>query len=147
MTSYVYPATITAVHDGDTFTADVELPIRSNHADIDLGFFLRVERRRLLLHISFRLYGCNAAELGTTSGNAAAENLKAVLAVGSTVTVRSHKPLVPIPADKYQPRWDADVTLADGRDLIPALIAGQWVAPWDGTGPRPVPPWPRTVAP
>lgn len=117
---YIYAATVIAVHDGDTITAD-----------IDLGFSVHT-----IQHL--RLLGCNARELSQPGGPDAAANLAGLL-FGKQVTVRSVKP------DKFGGRYDAAITLPDGTDLVTQLIADQWAAPWDGTGAKPVPPWPRTV--
>lgn len=117
---YRFYAAVVAIHDGDSITAD-----------IDLGFDVHT-----IQHL--RLLGCNARELAQPGGKEALANLAAILS-GKTVTVRSVKP------DKYA-RYDAAITLPDGTDLVSLLIADQWAAPWTGQGPKPVPPWPRTVA-
>lgn len=143
--NYSYAATVIRVHDGDTLDASIDLGLRTRRKDADLGFFLFIEKGKLRLHANIRLAACNAAELGTPGGDAAAANLQALMPVGSACTVRSHKPVMPIPADKYGNRWDADITLPDGTDLVPMLVAQQWLASWDGTGIKPVPPWPRRV--
>ena len=122
---YIYNATVLYVHDGDTFDCDV-----------DFGFYLHHAPTPV------RLLGCNAIELSQPGGKEARDNLAALLPVGAKVLLQTAKP------DKYAPRWDAQVTYltADGavHDLVTDLIAGQWAAAWDGSGPRPVPPWPRT---
>lgn len=117
---YAYAAVVTAVHDGDTVTAD-----------IDLGFDVHT-----IQHV--RLAGCNARELAQPGGPEAAANLTGLL-LGKQVVLHTVRP------DKFGGRYDAAVTLADGTDLVAELVAQQWAAPWDGTGPKPVPPWPRTV--
>lgn len=119
---YEYAATVRKVHDGDTFAADV-----------DLGFCVHIAA-------SFRLAGCNARELGEPGGREARANLEGLL-LGRQVTLRSIK------IDKYGGRYDAQVTLPDGGDLVQLLVAGSWAARWDGTGVRPVPPWPRPEQP
>lgn len=121
--TYVYNATVTRVVDGDTLDLDV-----------DLGFSVHYRT-------SVRLLGCNARELSQDGGKEARDNLRALLPVGTAVTVATVK------ADKYGGRWDAQVTLADGQDLVTLLISTQWAAAWDSIGTRPVPPWPRTVTP
>lgn len=120
--AYVYDAVVVRVVDGDS----VDL-------DVDLGF------RVWLREVPFRLAGCNARELGSPGGPEARDHLTGVLPTGLAVTVRSIK------ADKYA-RWDAQVVMPDGSDLVQQLIAGQWAAPWNGLGVKPVPVWPRTVA-
>lgn len=121
--SYTYAATVLSVHDGDTLALDV-----------DLGFHVHT-------HTSVRLLGCNARELAQPGGTAARDHLRALLPIGTAVTIRS------VLDDKYGGRVDAAVTLIDGTDLVTALTADQWVAAWDGTSTRPLPPWPRTVTP
>jgi endonuclease YncB( thermonuclease family) len=122
VTIWTYPrATVAYVHDGDTLAAD-----------LDLGFGLKL--RQLL-----RLDGCNAIELSQPGGHEARYNLGAMLPVGVVV------PVSVVSLDKYAGRCDAQVTLPDGRDLVTVLIAGQWAVAWNGLGPKPTPPWPRTI--
>jgi len=120
---YTYLATAVRVVDGDTLVLD-----------IDLGF--GVWRHQQVI----RLIGCNAIEVKEPGGEEARANLASLLPAGTEVTVTSVK------VDKFGPRYDAAVTLADGRDLVSVLVAGQWAAHWNGRGPRPFPPWPRRVA-
>lgn len=117
---YVYAAAVQSVHDGDTLDLD-----------IDLGF-------RLHSFVPVRLLGCNAAELGTPSGEGARDFLDGLLPPGTRVALASEKP------DKYAPRVLATVLLGE-HDLAKILIDYQWAAPWDGRGTKPLPPWPRTV--
>jgi hypothetical protein len=117
---YTYWATIDAVHDGDTI-----------FASLDMG------RHIWTLNAKHRLNACNARELDDPGGPEAWYNLAALLPVGLVVTLKSLKPY------KYGDEYMADITLPDGRDLVSLLIAEHWLAPWNGRGPRPVPPWPR----
>jgi endonuclease YncB( thermonuclease family) len=116
--AYRYAATVLSVHDGDTFTADV-----------DVGFSVRIRT-------PLRLRGCNAIELGQPGGQQARDHLASLL-VGQVVTVSTVRP------DKFGGRYDAAVSLPDGTDLVARLVAEGWAAAWNGRGPRPVPPWPR----
>lgn len=126
---YVYNAVVTSVHDGDTLRANIDLGTGIwNHGGA-----------KTVDGMAIRLVGCNAAELGTPGGDAAAANLQALLPAGTPIVLRS------LTWDKYGGRMDADIIEVDGTDLIQQLIAEQWLAAWDGTGERPVPPWPRTV--
>lgn len=119
---YNFPGTISRVIDGDTIVVI-----------LDLGF-------DIAMRADVRLNGCNAAEVSTDAGKAARDNLTALLPVGTNVAVRS------VGWDKYGGRCDGDIKLADGQDLVQLLISEQWAAPWNAKGPKPVPPWPRTVS-
>lgn len=81
-----YPATVTAIHDGDTF-----------HVDVDLGFGIHATEFQV------RVHGINAPELATAAGKAALAYLESILPIGAKVTVLSYS------WDKYAPRFDADV--------------------------------------
>lgn len=117
---YTYAATIRRIIDADSLVVD-----------LDMGRHLWVRDAK------HRLNGCNAREHTDPGGVAARDNLATLLPVGSVVTLQSLK------AYKYGDEYMADITLPDGRDLVSLLIAEHWLAPWDGTGPKPVPPWPR----
>lgn len=119
--TFQYQATVSRVIDGDTVVMD-----------IDLGF-------SIVLHQSVRLLGLNAREHDMPGGPEATANLETLLPAGQAVTLSTMKP------DKYGSRYDADVTLPDGRDLSALLIQDGWAAPWTGAGTKPVPPWPRTT--
>lgn len=124
---YVYNALVISVHDGDTI-----------NVAWDWGF------RRYDNPQPIRLLGCNAAELRTPGGDAAAANLTALLPPGTPLVLQTAAP------DKYAPRVDAAVTFmyqGAPTDLVGLLIAEQWAAPWTGAGKAPTPPWPRTVTP
>lgn len=122
--TYRFPAVVTAVHDGDNITADVNLQ----------GFGAWIHG------VEFRLLGCNARELVDPGGPEAHEHLSG-LVLGVKVALTSVKP------DKYGGRMLAVVTLPDGSDLVSGLIAEGWAAPWNGRGVKPLPPWPRPVPP
>jgi endonuclease YncB( thermonuclease family) len=126
---YEYFATVREVHDGDTVKVDL---------DQGLDYW----RHNVLM----RLYGCNARELSQPGGKEARTNLAALLPVGAKVVVRSHKVGKDLDEDKYGGRYDATITLPDGRDLVSVLVEQQWAAEWDGKGARPLPPWPRTIS-
>lgn len=138
MTVMAFNAAVVDVIDGDTLKLSVRLA-KSRGKDTDLGFHVYREGGWLVLHYTFRLLGCNAAEHGTPGGDAATANLKTLLPVGTVVVVTS------VSNDKYS-RYDADIMMPPGTDLVSYLIAHQWAAPWNGQGPKPIPPWPRTVA-
>lgn len=135
--SQTHPAVVLAVHDGDTITVRVTLA-STRLKDTDLGFHVYAEGRKLTLHIPVRLLGCNAIELNQPGGVEARDNLASLLPVGTPITLRT------VATDKYA-RYDAAITLPDGTDLVPKLIADGWAAPWNGQGPKPVPAWPRTT--
>lgn len=122
-----YNATLLSHHDGDTF-------------DVEVAW----GRRRFDRPIPIRLLGCNAWELATPAGKAAAANLQALLPPGTPLL------LTACDDDKYAPRWDCTVSYvgADGnlRDLVTDLVADGWAAAWNGRGPAPLPAWPRLPA-
>jgi endonuclease YncB( thermonuclease family) len=97
--------------------------------NVDLGFFVHVV-------VPFRIVGINARELAQPGGPEARDHLAALLPAGTEVTVASLKP------DKFGSRWDAAITCSGG-EVAAELVATQWAAAWDGTGTKPVPPWPR----
>lgn len=119
MTGRTYPAVVERVIDGDT----VQL-------NVDLGFCVWCLQ-------TFRLLGINAREHDMPGGPEATENLRAILAQPDVLTITSVKP------DKFGGRYDAAITLPDGRDLATLLVADNWAAAWDGRGTKPLPPWPR----
>jgi endonuclease YncB( thermonuclease family) len=125
---YEYNAVVTDVHDGDTVTVNLDLGVDTWKHDF---------------HI--RLHGGNARELKEPGGKEARANLSALLPVGSQVVVRSHKAGRDVDPDKFGGRYLATITLRDGRDVVSHLIEQQWLAPWDGNGPKPLPPWPRQI--
>ena len=132
MSTWSFPrADVVRVIDGD----NVELDIIS-----DIGFNDTVSRRR-----SFRLLGINARELDQPGGVEAQQNLAKLLPVGSSVRLQSVK------LDKFGGRYDALIYLpsaVDDRDTINGrLVLEWWAASWNGQGSKPVPPWPRPVAP
>jgi len=108
-----YPALLRDWHDGDT-----------GHFDIDLGFS-NIECAYDLdgkPRLSARIYGINAPELSTDAGKVARDYANQLCPPGTRVTVVSHG------WDKYGGRWDATVTLPDGRDFAQAMLdAGQAV--------------------
>jgi len=116
--AYTYSATVLTVHDGDTFTADV-----------DLGFQVHVVT-------SIRLLGCNAIELARPGGKESRDNLAGLL-LGKSIYLRTVK------VDKFGGRYDAQVTLPGDIDLVTHLILEGWAARYDGRGPKLVVPWPR----
>lgn len=119
-----YKVVVKRVIDGDTFVADLH---------VGYGGLVVADRR-------MRLAGGNAREHNKLGGPEAAANLGQLLPVGALVTVQ----VVSETADPHG-RLLVTVTLDDGTDLIGMLIEQQWLVPWDGRGPAPLPPWPRTV--
>lgn len=111
---------VTGVHDADTVHVGVVDPLLS-----------------VPLVLAVRVAGVNARELSQPGGQEARAALAAELPVGTVVTLRGVRP------DKYAGRVDSHLTTAAGVDVGRWLVEQGWAAPWDGTGPRPVPPWPR----
>lgn len=140
MAAQTHPATVLNVHDGDSIKVAIRLA-RTRRRDSDLGFHIYTEHGWLVLHAAVRLLGCNAIELANPGGVEARDHLASLLPVGTLVTLST------VLDDKYGGRFDAAAQLPDGSDLVAALIAEQWAAEWNGLGPKPTPPWPRTVAP
>lgn len=120
--AYTYAAVLGTGHDGDNVKAD-----------IDLGFDEWIEGQ------SVRLIGGNARELAEPGGVEAAANMRVEAPAGAHVVLRSLR------ADKYGGRYGGRITLPDGDDLTERLIAGGWMALWDGRGPKPLPAWPRVT--
>ncbi|MFF0754390.1 thermonuclease family protein [Streptomyces sp. NPDC004267] len=114
-----YPATVIRVVDGDTLDLD-----------IDLGFSIRTTQR-------VRLEGVNTPEKNTAAGKKCTAWVQQWLdAHGPTLTVQTHR------REKYG-RYLATLTTADGHALNTDLIDAGLAAPYDGTGPRPVPTLPK----
>lgn len=135
---YTYRARPVRVIDGDTLVAD-----------LDLGF-------DTTLRTTLRLAGCNARELSEPGGREARAHLEELL-LSPWLGPRDW-PLVAstIKPDKFGGRYDAHLhwpdtprSMQDEREdeyidsLVDLLIRNHWAAPWDGRGPRPLPPWPR----
>lgn len=109
-----YDAVVVRVIDGDTFVADVSIPV-----DSDFASFTIVERD------SIRLLGINAPELRTPAGPPARDALAGLDPVGSHVSLSHVKP------DKYSGRFDAAVTNADGTDCNSWMIAHSFAVPYN----------------
>jgi micrococcal nuclease len=91
---YQYFATVTAVHDGDTFKATV-----------DLGFTVKLEQ-------TFRMFGINAPELKGDTKEAAIlsrDELRRLI-LGKRVVIQSYKPDSDMKQEKYG-RFLAKVTV------------------------------------
>lgn len=140
MATKTFPAVVTQIVDGDTFKVTVDLGVGTTAKDRDLGFHLYIENKRIVMHGDIRLLGCNAREHDAPGGQEAKANLTTTMPIGTPVHIST------VSADKYGGRYDATVTLPDGRDLTALLVGEQWAAAWGGLGTKPVPPWPRTAA-
>jgi len=117
---YDYRAYVVRVVDGDNVILNV-----------DLGFSTWKKA-------SFRLVGLNAREMSEPGGPEAKANLDRILPPDTELELRSLKP------DKYADRYDALLLLpGDPVSVNALLISGQWAAPWNGRGVKPLPPWPR----
>jgi endonuclease YncB( thermonuclease family) len=109
-----YRAIVSDWHDGDTCHLDA----------LDLGFGIVLAARDIDGHPiwSARIFGVNAPELSTDAGKAALVYAQQLCPSGTRVTVLSHS------LDKFGGRFDATLTLPDGRDYAAAMIeAGQAV--------------------
>jgi len=110
-----YPATLHHLVDADTYDLD-----------IDLGFSVRTTQR-------VRLLGLNTPEKNTVEGKTASAWVVDWFAQhGPDLVVQTHRKA------KYG-RWLATVTAADGACLNTDLLEAGQAAPYDGTGPRPLP--------
>lgn len=131
--TYVREVDVVRVIDGDTFLCDVQL-----------GFYITAR-------MSCRLAGINTPERGEHGWAEATAALAELLGRGK-VTVAS------VRADKYAGRFDAQVVvtaparhdpelgpLVDAWQVNGALVDQGVAVEWDGTGPRPVVPWPPTM--
>lgn len=117
---------VTSVTDGDTFRADIDLDLRAGYWDYKI-----------------RLAGCNAWEKSTEAGMAAKDNLAAILTPKRQIiltTIKDYKYGGEFVAKVFLPQPDGSLL-----ELVPQLIAEQWLAPWDGRGSAPLPAWPRTI--
>ena len=117
VTPYVYHARVDAIHDGDTLTAY-----------ISLGFEIAKNAQRI------RLLGLNCPELNTPAGKAAQRWLAAKI-LGKWVILQTEKDH----DDKFGGRKLGRVWLG-GECINQSLIAAGHAAPWDGQGPKPLPP-------
>lgn len=117
-----YVAYVRRIVDGDTIVCDIDMGLRNWEIDYKV-----------------RLLGCNAAELHTEAGKAARDNLVTRVPLDSAVILNLVKDY------KYGGEFVAQVILEDGTDLVQELIREQWVAPWNGNGAAPTPPWPRSI--
>lgn len=124
---FILRALINTVHDGDTLYGPVDHGAGLwNHGLSKNGMGLR-------------LWGCNAAEIEEPGGPEARDYLATLIPVGSYIPIRCRK------WDKYAGRFDVSITLPSGEDLVEKLITEKWAARWNGTGPKPVPAWPRAA--
>jgi micrococcal nuclease len=109
---YQYRATVTAIHDGDTYTLD-----------IDLGLNVHLTDQKL------RLAHANAPELPTPEGQAARLWVAATMPINTIVTIDTIKATGE--KEKFG-RWLAQVTLPDGTDLATTMIAAGHAVPYEG---------------
>lgn len=111
-TAYSYRAVVVRVIDGDTVVADL---------DLGLGVWLR--------GYSYRVAGVDAPELHGASkvaGEVAKTYLEELLPAGTLVQASTVK------ADKYGGRYDAQLTLEDGRSVAQLLLEAGMAVPYDG---------------
>lgn len=118
---YTYRATVLKVEDADNIVV---------RADLGFDFTLK---------ISVRLDGINAREDEEPGGPEALAHLVSLCPVGTVLTLRSVK------RDKFAGRCRGRLVLDDGTDIAKQMVADIYAVPWNGRGPRPVPPWPRPV--
>jgi endonuclease YncB( thermonuclease family) len=129
-----YHALVVSGHDGDTVDLDIRLQKRRFrlNAAVDLGFNVQLRRDGVwLAKQPVRTFGDNADELRTPGGKAALDYLQTLIKPGDPVTLLSEG------FDKYAPRIDGTITLADGRDLVQTMIAAGHAVAWNGQGSKP----------
>lgn len=90
--------------------------------------------------LSVRIAGINCPDRGEGGYREVNAALAAWLPVGRVVTLTGLKP------DKYAGRCDAAVATADGVSVAGWLLDNGYAVFWDGTGSRPVVPWPPSSA-
>lgn len=96
---HVNYATVVLVHDGDTFSALVEL-----------DFYVRIL-------IKVRVHGLFCAELKEPGGPEARAAARGLLPEGSKITIQSYKD------EQSFTRWVCDVWAADGRSFADVMNA------------------------
>lgn len=138
MPSWLRPATVDHVHDGDTIVVAIDLGKigrKRAGAPRDLGWHIS-ERAdgHILLKSAVRVQGSAAPELKTAAGKASAAFARTLLAPGDLVSIDSLKLYGSF--EKYG-RVLASVKLSDGRDLAEAMTAAGHAVAWDGTGKQP----------
>lgn len=114
-----YDATVIAVHDGDTLTANVEYPYAPHE------WVVKQE--------SIRLVGIQAAELkGVASDKAnAAREFLAGQVLGKRIMLQKSG------VDKYGGRSDA-VVICNGMNVNDLMISSGHAVAWNGVGPKPL---------
>ena len=113
--------------------------------DVDTGLW-RVDRGdRDYSTWPVRLAGCAGRELTDPGGPEALAEIQRRVPAGTRGVLLTLKP------DKFGDRKLARVIYqaADRQlhDLAVELIQDGWLAPWNGRGPQPKPPWPRRARP
>lgn len=88
---------------------------------MDLGFGDTFTRQR-----PFRLLGVNCPEKHTAAGKRAKAFVTELLPVGTTCALTS------VRVDKYAPRFDAILTLTDGRDVSDVILKAGHGVPYFG---------------
>jgi endonuclease YncB( thermonuclease family) len=117
-------ATVVRIIDGDTL--ECRVPI--------LEVVFGIETARI------RIRDINAREHNEPGGPEALANLIKLCPLRSPVVLHGLHP------DRYDGRFDADVETPAISDLGAWLVAQQWAAHYPGSGPKLLPPWPRTVS-
>jgi endonuclease YncB( thermonuclease family) len=125
-TTFIYPATVEAVHDADTITVTLVL-----QRGVDLGF--NVVSGDLTMKVALRFLGYDAPELNTPNGKLAQAALARMFEENpGEVIVTSAK------WDKYAGRILGGVKhAATGFDFVAAMVASGWLRPYNGSGTKP----------
>jgi micrococcal nuclease len=98
---YEYSAELVSLYDGDTL-----------RFDIDLGLDVWVR------NVPCRVYGIDCPEMRTPEGKNARAFAKALLPIGTKVTIKTHKDR----KEKFG-RWLVEITLHNGESYATRMIA------------------------
>lgn len=133
----VVPGEILRVVDADT--VDVKADIVDLRLDLGWDLELRLRLRlKLRLRLRTLTVGINCREHDDQGGQAATARLAALVPVGAAVTLHSFG------REKFG-RTLAAIVTGDGVDVAAQMVAEQLACEWNGEGPRPLAPWPRTL--
>jgi endonuclease YncB( thermonuclease family) len=141
-----WTATLDYVIDGDTQRVIVDLGGVTGYNDRALWSHLDVVGHRLLVDVDVRDEGINAAEHDTAAGKAAISWSKAWFLVNPGPYTLTTTETDAGAFDKYG-RFLGVITAKDGRTYNVDAVHAGYASPYAGTGTKPVPGYPPTLAP